>query len=269
MPTWKLRYSEEDRWKLVNYLQTVFFQNKKTPEVPKKANFTYPDFYKESMRYPEDVSWERGRTLFSENCAHCHGLAGDGVGWDGGYLNPKPADFRGMNTKKMVAEAQGEHFAKITFGIKGAAMPSWGEVLLVEERWDLVKFIMGTFMGGKPAGSSVYEGKVPADYAAVSRSRWEADGASISLKDGVTLYGQYCATCHGDTGAGDGAGAAKGASGPPAAFPTGMSENYVYWRIEAGVPSTMMYAFEPLLSQEKRWNITAYLQSLLSGKEKK
>jgi len=265
MPTWKLLYSDQDRWKLVNYLQVAFFQNKSAPQTEKGSNFTYPAFYKESMRYPDDVSYERGRALFGAYCMHCHGPAGDGQGWDGQYLNPTPADFRGMSSKQMTPEAQGEHLAKITFGIQSTAMPSWGEVLQLEERWDLVMYIMGSFMGGKQATDSVYSGSVPLRYATLSRSRWVDEGNEISLDSGKGLYGQYCATCHGASGQGDGPGTAGLASGPPAPFPSGMSDNYIYWRTADGVASSMMYGFQPILSDTELWNVVGYTQSLLGS----
>ena len=154
MPAWKIHYGEEDRWKLVHYIRTMFTQTEDSPPAPPDGeDFNYPDFYETSMRYPDDVSYERGQRYFLQHCAHCHGLAGDGKGWDGQYLNPTPADFRGMMSKDV---PRNMILAKITFGIQDTAMPTWGEFLPLQQRWDLVRYIMGTFMGAGKSASSPY-----------------------------------------------------------------------------------------------------------------
>ena len=48
---------------------------------------------------PDSASYENGKRIYLEHCAHCHGLAGDGQGWDGAYLSPTPADFHDMASK--------------------------------------------------------------------------------------------------------------------------------------------------------------------------
>jgi mono/diheme cytochrome c family protein len=265
MPAWKIHYGEEDRWKLVHYIRTMFTQTEEAPPAPPEDHdFTYPDFYKESMRFPEVTSFERGKKIYLIHCAHCHGLAGDGQGWDGQYLNPQPADFREMATKQMTPEAQGEHMAKVTFGIQDTAMPSWGEFLPWQDRWDAIKFLMGSWMAGMPAtNSSAYgSGQVPANFVTVSSEVYIDEGHTISETHGVELYSQYCATCHGDQGQGDGPGTQGSASGSPAAFPSGMGEGYIYWRTWEGVPESNMPPFQWYLSGNDVWDITVYLENL-------
>jgi mono/diheme cytochrome c family protein len=263
MPTWKLQYSEEDRWTLVHYLRAIFTQTEEQPPAPEEGkDFLYPDIYHE-QRYPEGVSYERGRTLFLTTCAHCHGLAGDGQGWDGLYLNPQPADFREMRNKQMTPEAQGEHLAKITFGIQDTAMPSWGEFLPEDQRWDAVEYIMDTFMMGKPLESSQYvPGQVAADFATLSKDNWIGEGHTISTDNGSNLYDTYCSTCHGATGQGDGPGTVDNLSKGPAAFPDNMEESYIFWRIWDGVSDSTMFPFQWLLSESEIWDITAYIETL-------
>jgi mono/diheme cytochrome c family protein len=268
MPSWKLRYSEEDRWKLVHYIRAIFTQTEDPPPAPEAGHdFEYPDFYKEDMRFPETVSYERGKTVFLLQCAHCHGLAGDGQGWDGTYLNPQPADFRGMAGKTMTPEAQGEHIAKVTFGIQDTAMPTWGEWLPWEQRWDAIQFLMGSFMAGQPVTESVYSGEIPADFITLSQDNWTGEGHTIDLDQGQQLYSQYCATCHGDDGQGDGPGTEGNASGSPAPLPSGMEDAYVFWRIWDGVPESVMPPFHLYndISEADIWNMMAYTQQLVGA----
>jgi mono/diheme cytochrome c family protein len=266
MPAWKLQYGEEDRWKVVHYIRTMFTQTEAPPPAPPEGeDFTYPDFYKESARFPEDVSYERGKVVFLTNCAHCHGVAGDDQGWDGAYLNPPPADFREMAGKMMTPEVQGEHLAKVTFGIQDTAMPAWGEFLPESQRWDVIKYLMDTFMMGKPVTVSVYgDGAISADFVLVSSDVYVSEGHTISVTNGADQYATYCATCHGDAGQGDGPGTAGSASGGPAAFPAGMGEAYIYWRIWEGVPDSTMYSFKWFLPGDA-WDIAVYVDQMTSG----
>jgi mono/diheme cytochrome c family protein len=260
MPSWKLRYSEEERWKLVHYLRTFFTQTTaRPPEPPEGQDFTYPDFYRESMRFPEDVSFDRGRLLFLQQCAHCHGVAGDGAGWDGQYLDPSPKDFREMAGKPMTPEAQGEHMAKVTFGIQDTAMPSWGEWLPEKQRWDVIKYLMQAFMAGTSPASTYTRDEVATEFALVSSEVYIDEGHTISTSHGAELYGQYCASCHGDSGAGDGPGTVGNASPAPAPFAADMTEPYVFWRIWEGVPESVMYPFGSAISSADIWDMTSYI----------
>jgi mono/diheme cytochrome c family protein len=245
----------------------MFTQTEERPPAPPEGqDFTYPEFYKTSMRFPEGASYERGQQVYLAQCAHCHGLAGDGQGWDGEYLVPQPADFREMKDEQMTPEAQGEHFAIVTFGIQDTAMPSWGEFLPVEKRWDAIKYLMGTFMGdGMPATISVYqEGRLPANFVTLSSDLYLEEGHTISPTHGAALYATYCATCHGDGGQGNGPGTADSASGGPSVFPSDMGEAYIYWRTWEGVPDSTMYSFKRSLSDSDVWDITTYVDSLTS-----
>jgi mono/diheme cytochrome c family protein len=266
MPAWKLQYSEEDRWKVVHYIRTMFTQTEDPPPPPPEGeDFTYPDFYKTSARFPEDVSYERGKVVFLTNCAHCHGLAGDGEGWDGAYLNPQPADFREMAGKTMTPEAQGEHLAKVTFGIQDTAMPSWGEFLPESQRWDAIKYLMDTFMVGKPVTASVHgDGSIAAEFVLASSDVYVSEGHTISVTHGADLYATYCATCHGADGQGNGPGTEGSASGGPAPFPADMGEAYIYWRVWEGVPDSVMYPFKWFLPGDA-WDVVVYVDQMTSG----
>jgi mono/diheme cytochrome c family protein len=261
MPAWKIEYDETDRWKLVHYIRTMFTQTEERPPAPpEETEFFFPDLYK-TLTIPASASFERGRQLYLQQCAHCHGLAGDGAGWDGEYLDPQPADFREMAGMQMTPEAQGAHLARVTFGIQDTAMPSWGEFLTEEQRWDAVKYLMQAFMMGKPVTTSAYgNGEIPANYVLASSEVYLAEGHTISVTHGADLYPIYCATCHGDRGQGDGPGTVGNASMGPAAFPGDMDEAYIFWRTWDGVADSIMYPFRWLLSDEEVWDLTMYLQ---------
>jgi mono/diheme cytochrome c family protein len=84
--------------------------------------------------------------------------------------------------------------------------------------------------------------------------------------DGKPIYEKYCLTCHGATGSGDGAGAKGLPGGPPAPFPKDMNYPYMFSAIRGGIPHTMMYGFEPVLTETDIWDVLAYTVELTGGK---
>ena len=72
----------------------------------------------------------RGRGLYREHCAHCHGISGDGDGPTAPFLNPYPRDFRlgkfKFKSTKMYRPPTDEDLRRVLIrGIAGTAMPSF------------------------------------------------------------------------------------------------------------------------------------------------
>lgn len=90
----------------------------------------------------DEVSIERGRVLYSINCAQCHGPAGEGNGIIGGALVNPPAN---LTSDVVQNKADGALFLSISNGILGAdgqiRMPALNENLTARDRWDVVNYI--------------------------------------------------------------------------------------------------------------------------------
>lgn len=91
---------------------------------------------------------EKGRALFAEHCASCHGPQGRGNGEAGKDLDPKPGDLA-MPMRMPVGT---DPFLMWTIGEGGAAlgsaMPAFAEVLSQEERWAIVTFLRASLGPG-------------------------------------------------------------------------------------------------------------------------
>lgn len=88
------------------------------------------------------------------------------------------------------------------------------------------------------------------------------------ISRGQALYQTNCAACHGGTDDGNGP-AAAGMSPPPANLRWLMSrpiasDSYLMWAISEGGAglSTAMPAFKDALSENERWTVIRYLQTL-------
>ena len=88
------------------------------------------------------------------------------------------------------------------------------------------------------------------------------------LTHGAELYTLYCATCHGDTGQGDGPGAVNLNPQPAPLAQTGqrVSDAYLFWRISDGGQvepfNSAMPPWRFSLSESDRWSLVHYLRSL-------
>lgn len=117
----------------------------------------------------------RGRTLFAQNCAGCHGSKGDGNGPAAAGLSPKPADLRRHRFSiKGLAHT-------LWNGVPGSAMPAWRD-FPVNDLASLAAYVQSFH---PDAGDTP---RAPANV----------------LARGAVIYAQNCLNCHGEQGKGDG-----------------------------------------------------------------
>lgn len=114
-----------------------------------------------------------------------------------------------------------------------------------------------------PFGSAprVHE-ELPAEFAAKRNPLAGPEAVAA----GERIFGQNCATCHGERADGHGP-ASTGLTPPPADFRSGLvlaqhSDAYLYYRISTGKPGTAMPSFHGVLDETERWQVITYLRSL-------
>lgn len=76
------------------------------------------------------------KTLYTANCAPCHGDKGKGDGPAAQALNPKPADH---SSAAVQSETDGSLFWKLSEGRN--PMPAYKKILTDKQRWELVSYI--------------------------------------------------------------------------------------------------------------------------------
>jgi mono/diheme cytochrome c family protein len=89
-----------------------------------------------------------------------------------------------------------------------------------------------------------------------------------SIAAGKTIYDKQCASCHGETGKGDGKMAASITTGPKpsdlsdATWKHGSTDGEMFTLIKDGSKGTGMRAFGSRLKPEDIWNVVNYLRTL-------
>lgn len=272
MPTWKAVYSERERWELVTYIRTMFTQTTTAPPQPSEAEKVVTDSVLKAQKLPSSASYDAGRQQFLQQCAHCHGLAGDGSGWAGDYLHPAPANLQqklASSVPGIMDHYDGVTFSKVTNGMRDSAMPTWGEFLNARMRWNDVAFLKQSFTTGVGSGntqSHFGKGDVPLPYVRTDSGIFQDEIAKVDPSAGKDVWDKWCATCHGASGRGNGVGASGLPGGGPAPLPSGMNDPYIFSAVRGGIHNTMMYGFEPVLTETEIWNVTAYVDEITGGK---
>ncbi|OGG45962.1 MAG: hypothetical protein A3F84_11625 [Candidatus Handelsmanbacteria bacterium RIFCSPLOWO2_12_FULL_64_10] len=96
---------------------------------------------------PTQASVERGRVVYFEQCAVCHGDGGRGDGPGAAGLNPKPADLR---IHLAAGHTDAQLFDWVTNGFPGSAMPAFRDALGEEDRWNVLNHVRSAFGSGVP-----------------------------------------------------------------------------------------------------------------------
>ncbi len=213
-------------------------------------------------------SEDKGKMLYDQWCAPCHGYKGDGKGYATDFVFPKPRDFT-KGTYKFRSTPSGDPptdediIRSIRKGNPGTSMPPW-ERFSNDEVKALVdylkKFSPETF---ETKAAPIKIGKPPA-------SKDEL------VEQGKKIYETAkCWECHGKAGRGDGE---KGWQEKfkddwgDRIYPTGVTKPWelrngsdvqdIFRTVTTGIEGTPMTSYGDTLSDEKRWALAYYEKSL-------
>ncbi len=93
-------------------------------------------------------------------------------------------------------------------------------------------------------------------------------GNATATEEGKKIYTQFCVTCHGSKGKGDGI-AAPGLSKPPADhtsdFVQKQTDGAIYWVITEG--NNPMPTYKSTLTEAQRWQLVNYIRTLAKHKK--
>lgn len=92
----------------------------------------------------------QAKTLYTKNCADCHGATGAGDGSAAGFAPQLPASL--SDPERMLDRRPDVLYAKIRRGGMGTGMPNFGTLFTPAETWSLVDYVWHLAFGD-PAGS--------------------------------------------------------------------------------------------------------------------
>ena len=238
--------------------------------------------YYEPWTSPEfaHASVDRGKTLYKEYCAQCHGFTGKGDGPAASALEPKPAIHANIPFEKLPMEYL---YNVVNHGGpavgKSPNMPYWGLTIGHQGVADVIAYLKVTFKGipdvaaagdGAQGAACMQARKTtqaPDEFLAKTNPLASSSG---SISAGKVLFLKTaqpvaCVMCHGEQGDGKGLmGAAL--MPPPRNFTCGammkdVPDGQVFWIIKNGSPGTGMMSFASL-PDEQVWQLVHYIRSL-------
>ena len=175
----------------------------------------------------------RGAGLFAANCASCHGSAGKGDGKASASLLPKPANLT-------AARFSDERLSSVLWnGVAGSAMPPWRQ-LPTEDLRALIAYTQSLHIPGAAQSTQ--------------------DAANLGV--GKALFAATCASCHGDTGAGNGPAAGSLAPAPTNFHLKKPTQKRAWDVLENGVPGTAMPPWQSQLNAGERQALVEFVRSL-------
>ncbi|MFA6956873.1 MAG: c-type cytochrome [Thermoanaerobaculia bacterium] len=225
-----------------------------------------PDADREALRVLLDsrVGTPRlveGKALFHTlGCRGCHKIGGVG-GEDGpeltreGEKDPGLADFTHVPGPRTLESWFKEHFRAPASVVPGSKMP---EFSLTEEQIDLLTLYM----------FSLRRSDLPEAYWPKDRIRVVRFGASEFSRDGETLYGTFCSSCHGPEGQGM---RFAGMTAFPAISSEGFlslaSDRFIAETIRKGRPGRRMAAWGHAngMNDDEIGKVVAYIRGLGNG----
>jgi mono/diheme cytochrome c family protein len=209
----------------------------------------------------------RGKLLYGQHCAICHGDNGDGNGKRASELSPRPRNFTTgafefRTTPTGALPADEDIWRVISAGLHGTAMVPW--ITLTEhDRWALVAYVEGF--------SPRFANEKRAAPLAVPSPPAETPGLIAQGQKMFTDAG--CVECHGATGHGDGPStpSLKDAAGLPIRpldFRDGILRHGsrledIFLTLRTGLNGTPMPSYADSLTPEQTWAVAAYVRSLI------
>lgn len=202
-----------------------------------------------------------GKRLYGRYCSSCHGLTGNGLGPAAGNMIPRPRDLRlgvmkYQTTERGCAPSDQDLLRVISEGLRASAMPRFDDLLSPAERLAVVEYV-------KSFAPQRYAQPRPLVVIPA-----EPQTSAAGIAEGMKLFQDSCAACHGQDGRGKGTqvDAARNTWGPrdltaPWTWKATRSRQDLWLRITQGIDPGGMPAAQHL-STEQRWRIAQYVETL-------
>jgi mono/diheme cytochrome c family protein len=171
---------------------------------------------------------ERGKQLFATACASCHGETGNGDGKNMSTLLPHATDLVDGRFTPPAIEAA------IVRGVRGTAMPAFPSL----------------------SAANI------ADVVAFTASLGSSAAPPAPTEAAKMLFATNCASCHGNTGDGDGLNARVLARKPTNFYERQPSAQRALVAISEGVPGTAMPTWKAKLDDAQRAALADYVRSV-------
>lgn len=192
--------------------------------------------------------------MYVENCAICHGAAGEGIG-----------AMPGLNSNALRSAPYDLLYKTIARGLYGTVMPAWhvdeGGIYTnyqIDELIALIRYGNWSQVGELAAAQGLIPPSLPVpvvDEAFVAQVTALGE-AGAAWAAGIQLYASNCTVCHGVNGEGSSLGVALHTPEVQA------METAVLTRIiSEGVPGTLMVGWRNALSAEEIAQLAAFLQN--------
>jgi len=213
----------------------------------------------------------RGKSVYLQNCAACHGVNGDGKGDAAAFLVPRPrnfvqANYRLRSTPMGKLPTDVDLFRSVSLGLPGTPMPPWKVNLNDGDRWAVVEYLK-TF---SPRFADTNEDRKTLVALGTPPPRNEA-----ALVEGKELYTKLaCITCHGESGLGNGTSAAAQVDdsnlhlaprnfSQAAGFKSGYATKEIVRTILTGFNGTPMLGFQSAITNADAWKLAYYVETFL------
>lgn len=159
-----------------------------------------------------DERLDRGKKLYDQHCAACHGDGGRGNGMGAQFMLTRPRDFtkskyRYRSTPVGSLPLDGDIYRTLYRGLPGSAMPHWRD-LPGEHLWLLVDYVKSfressgdDWDPGKEWDDKSKETPIPT-MPKIGAEQWE----DVVLRGKAVYVASGCNSCHGTEGFGDGPG---------------------------------------------------------------
>jgi cytochrome c oxidase cbb3-type subunit 2 len=207
-----------------------------------------------------------GKKEYRRYCVGCHGPAGDGMGENAQWIEPKPRDFTAAlfkcrSTPTGTLPTDEDLYHSIERGFASTNMPSWLP-LTGQVRADLVAYIK-TFSPRWSQGHGTAISIPP-----------EAPATVESMLRGRALFQKLeCWKCHGPAGRGDGPAASALTDSKDnrimphnfsdgSRFKCGQTNEDLYRVFMTGVDGTPMPSFADNLKPAEAWDLVHFLRTL-------
>ena len=216
---------------------------------------------------------DRGEALFIAWCSGCHGRKGDGASQAARYMFPQPRDltsgqFKFRTTASGALPLRSDLLRTLRKGLPGTEMPSWEETLTERQLHSIVLFVES--LSDRFELEERRPDDVLVDFEALSIPELTPE----LLERGQQVYGEMkCASCHGETGRGDGPaadqyGQRSGSDTEVFDFTYGVYKGGstapdLYRTFVTGLDGTPMPSYAASLPEERdRWALAAFTLSL-------